>query len=105
MREIETRTSTMTDEREDITPEQWVDILGKEDNFLYTICRATAFGDVEMGLHRVGDGPADCSEVEIGQGNARTSLEVALNAMSMPSGSKTRLRSLSCSFRLSARIR
>ena len=34
MREIETRTSTMTDEREDITPEQWVDILGKEDNFL-----------------------------------------------------------------------
>jgi hypothetical protein len=59
MREIETRTSTMTDEREDITPEQWVDILGKEDNFLYTICRATAFGDVEMGLHRVGDGPAE----------------------------------------------
>ena len=40
----------MTDEREDITPEQWVDILGKEDNFLYTICRATAFGDAEMGL-------------------------------------------------------
>jgi len=26
MREIETRTSTMTDEREDITPERWVDI-------------------------------------------------------------------------------
>ena len=30
MREIETRTSTMTDEREDTTPEQWVDILGEE---------------------------------------------------------------------------
>ena len=65
----------MTNEREDITPEQWVDILGKEDNFLYTICRATAFGDVEMVLHRVGDGPANCNEVEIEQGNARTSLE------------------------------